>query len=59
MAETRLKITPREMEVLRLVLEWKSKAEVADELYISERAVDYHLAQILAKIVPLVGHGRL
>ena len=42
-------LTPREMEVLRLVAAGKSNRQVADELFLSERTVETHLTSILAK----------
>ena len=43
-------LTKREMEVLGLVIEGKSSKEVAEELYVSKRTVDFHLANIYEKL---------
>lgn len=43
-------LTKRELEVLSLVIEGKSSKEVADELYVSKRTVDFHLANIYEKL---------
>jgi len=43
-------LTKREREVFDLVTEGKSNQEVADELYISKRTVDFHLARIYEKL---------
>ena len=42
-------LTPREIEVLRLVAEGKTDRQIADELVISIRTVGNHLKNILAK----------
>ena len=43
-------LTKREMEVLALVVEGKSSKEVAEDLYVSKRTVDFHLANIYEKL---------
>jgi len=43
-------LTKREIEVLTLIIEGKSSKETADELYISKRTVDFHLANIYEKL---------
>jgi len=43
-------LTKRELEVLGLVIEGKSSKEVAEELYVSKRTVDFHLANIYEKL---------
>lgn len=45
-----VRLTKREVEVLSLVIEGKSSKEVADQLYVSKRTVDFHLANIYAKL---------
>lgn len=45
-----IKLTKREVEVLTLVIEGKSSKEVADQLYVSKRTVDFHLANIYQKL---------
>lgn len=43
-------LTPREREVLRLLVEGKSNADIADELFISQRTVTTHLTRLYAKL---------
>jgi DNA-binding NarL/FixJ family response regulator len=43
-------LTPRELEVLRLIATGKTNAAVAHELCRSERTIDRHLSNILAKL---------
>jgi DNA-binding CsgD family transcriptional regulator len=43
-------LTPREREVLALVAEGRSNAEVAERLYISPRTAAVHVSNILAKL---------
>lgn len=43
-------LTPREVQVLKLILEGKSSREVADALFVSKRTVDFHLANIFEKL---------
>lgn len=45
-----IKLTKREIEVLSLVIEGNSSKEVADQLYVSKRTVDFHLANIYHKL---------
>ena len=42
-------LSPREIEVLRLVAQGKTNREIADELVLSERTVINHLSHIFAK----------
>jgi DNA-binding CsgD family transcriptional regulator len=48
--ERTIHLTKREQEVLSLVIEGKSSREVAEELYVSKRTVDFHLANIYEKL---------
>ncbi len=43
-------LTPRELEVLRLVAAGESNKRIAAELVVSERTVDRHVSNILAKL---------
>jgi predicted ATPase/DNA-binding CsgD family transcriptional regulator len=43
-------LTPRETEVVRLLVEGKTNPEIAAELFISERTVQSHVANIMAKL---------
>jgi DNA-binding NarL/FixJ family response regulator len=43
-------LTAREVDVLRLLVEGRSNAEIADALFVSVRTVRAHIASILAKL---------
>jgi len=43
-------LSPRELEVLRLLADGHSSQHVADTLFISRRTVDNHVANILGKL---------
>jgi DNA-binding NarL/FixJ family response regulator len=43
-------LTPRELEVLRLVAQGLSNREIADELVVSEHTAKTHVAHVLAKL---------
>jgi DNA-binding NarL/FixJ family response regulator len=43
-------LTPREMEILRLIAAGKSNPDIAGDLYLSVRTVENHVAHILAKL---------
>ncbi len=43
-------LTPREVEVLRLVAAGRTNREIAEELYISDRTVARHLSNIFTKL---------
>lgn len=43
-------LTPREIEVAQLLVEGKTNPEIASDLFISERTVQSHVANIMAKL---------
>lgn len=43
-------VTPRELEVLRLVAAGRTNREIADELVLSEKTVERHLSNIFARL---------
>jgi DNA-binding NarL/FixJ family response regulator len=44
------RLTPRQMEVLRLLARGWSNAQIADELFLSRRTVHAHLREIFRKL---------
>lgn len=48
--DTVIRLTDREIEVLKLVLEGKSNKEVGALLCCSKRTVDFHLARVYQKL---------
>ena len=58
-AVSSLGLTPRELEVLRLVADGRSNREIAGELFISAKTASVHVSNILAKLRRrLTGRGR-
>jgi DNA-binding CsgD family transcriptional regulator len=45
-----IRLTEREIEVLRLILEGRSSKEAAASLCCSKRTVDFHLARVYQKL---------
>jgi len=43
-------LTPRELEILQLVLTGRTNKAIAAEIYISEKTVEFHLNHIYTKI---------
>jgi DNA-binding NarL/FixJ family response regulator len=43
-------LTPREMEILQLVLAGRTNKAIAAELYVCEKTVEFHLDHIYTKI---------
>jgi DNA-binding NarL/FixJ family response regulator len=48
--ESLFDFTSREMEILQLVIAGYTDKAIARDLYISEKTVEFHLAQIYSKI---------
>jgi DNA-binding CsgD family transcriptional regulator/tetratricopeptide (TPR) repeat protein len=43
-------LTPRQMEVLELLVAGRTNAEIADALFLSPKTVDHHVSAVLAKL---------
>jgi len=43
-------LTPRELEILQLVITGKTNKAIANEIYISEKTVEFHLDHLYTKL---------
>jgi DNA-binding CsgD family transcriptional regulator len=43
-------LTPREMEILQLVISGRTNKEIANKIYISQKTVEFHLDRIYTKL---------
>jgi DNA-binding NarL/FixJ family response regulator len=43
-------LTPREREILQLVITGKTNKQIAQEIFVSKKTVEFHLDHIYAKI---------
>ena len=43
-------LSPRELEIAKLVTEGKTNRQIASTLYLSEKTVETHMSHILAKL---------
>lgn len=43
-------LSPRELEILQLVLAGRTNKEIAAEIFVSEKTVEFHLKNIYTKV---------
>jgi len=43
-------LTPRELEILQLVIAGKTNRAIASEIYLSEKTIEFHLDHIYTKV---------
>ena len=43
-------LTPREMQILQLILEGRTNREIAAEIFVSEKTIEFHLKNIYTKV---------
>ncbi len=43
-------LTPRELEILKLIVEGYTNKEIATEIHIAEKTVEFHLHNIYVKV---------
>jgi DNA-binding CsgD family transcriptional regulator len=50
------RLTPREMDVLRLLAQGFTNKKIAERLAVNERTIKYHVSSILAKLRSIESH---
>lgn len=49
-AQPHEELTPRELEILRLIAQGRTNQEISDQLFITVKTVKTHITQILSKL---------